>query len=290
MLGIDVSKIKKMNVISESTVERLGNLKSHVEIFRRKGKKNKATPAPSSARPGGRSNSVFVQFELSLNANSNSRSDEEAEKNWIKDQAGKIIQAIDDGTLTSALAGDDTSGTGKSFGVQANEVAMAVPPKDAETPAWYDDSTNEALPGATIAEQVGLDPDDPELTIEEVVEVVEEVLEVQIDEVETYEEQQEKQEEELDAADDMLVFTAIEPASIALNQTEYKFPADFTIADGKVLDPVLTVNAFEADGTVITSSVKNPLDPWRVEVYLIQSTSGMALSGDTECAFDVSGK
>merc|ERR1712048_1118980 len=305
MLGIDVSKIKKMNVISESTVERLSNLKIHTEIFRRKikgNKKNKVaatTPAPSAARPGGRSNKVFVQFELALNANNNAgRNSEEAEKEWIKEQAGKIVQALDDGTLVSALSGDDTSGSNKGFGVEANEVAMAIPPKDAETPAWYDDATNEALPGATIAEQVGLDPDNPELTIEEVVEVVEEVLEVQIDEVETYQDQIDRQEELLDESDDMLVLSSVNPVSIALNETNNVFPADFTWSDGQVVSPPLVVNAFEPDGVdgngdpqfkIITSSVKNPLDPWKVEVYLITSSPGMTLGGETECAFEVTG-
>ena len=275
MLGIDESKIKKMNVISESSSRTLEAQKA--AIFRRqtKGKKSKKR----TDEPAGASNHVFVQFEIAQNWNTesrlNGRNEEQAEIDFIAAIANTIVDKIDDGTIQSDLNQEIAT------------VAMGMPPKEAETPEWYDDETNEAKPGSTIADQVGLDPDDPELTIEEVVEVFEEVTETKIEEVETYQEVQERVEEEVDAQDDMIVYSPIDPVYIGM-ETDLRI--DHSWEDGVPITPPVVIFAYNAEDIKIEAPIKTVLDPWRVAVDIAASSPGMTLDGDLECSFSALGK
>ena len=271
MLGIDESKIKKMNVISESSSRTLEAQKA--AIFRRqtKGKKGKQ-------RSG---NNVFVQFEIAQNwdtpagLNNAGRNDEQAEIDFIAQVANTIVEKVDAGTIDDELEQNVAT------------VAMGMPPKEAETPEWYDDETNEAKPGSTIADEVGLDPDDPELTLEEVVQVFEEVTETKIEEVETYNEVQERIEEEVDAQDDMIVYSPIDPVYIGM---ETDLRVDHSWEDGIPITPPVVIFAYNAEDIKIEAPIKNPLDPWRVAVDIAASSPNMTLDGDLECSFSALGK
>jgi len=290
MLGISADKIKKMNVISESSARRFANNKSLKEILRKRVKPNKkakqqaAEPAATTAAPPAssrpvvqRGNPVFVQFEIGATWNEALRSDEQNELNFITEMAGKIVTAIDDGTLADSLQ------------ITTNQVAMAVPPKQAELPDWYEPVTEDnveaerVVPGSTIADKVGLDPDDPETTIELLQETVEEVLDVKIEEVETYEDVQERQEEEMDASDDLIVYSPTDPVEI---QVETDIQNDHSMEDGVAITPPIVIYSYNAEGGKIEAPIKNPLDPWRITASIQLSDEGITLSGNVECSFN----
>jgi hypothetical protein len=251
LLGIDPSRIRVMNVVSESSGARR----------RRHAREGWITYGTRVRRSGAE---TALQLEVTPEVNNNAGADklDEVAQSVIADPAALA------GSVASALVEVDPT-------IQVQEtIAVAAPPKQPDTPP----------PPVTLAEQLGLDEMQPGDDLEEFINQISKDAGFDITELETAESKRQTAQEEADKAAEPIVYDT--PTTLILNATTVPTGPQML---GQRMFSTIILSVQNQDGAHM-ENVGYVADPYQVkaeifEPVLVDGGDSPSIDGTTSAVF-----